>query len=197
MKGFNGRGRATAKRLEALEKAHSLGEATNVVFYSIQGIPTSFSASGDRQGENYWEVPVSSMLSGYMASRRVLKLQLTGIAMEGDVFANADIEMFAMNITKALEMPNPVALQLEDKKYQIGYGNPSALGRMDDLRVRELSSAAFEAPSRDGSLFGAPMHSDKSSRSMVCETKIGSGNPFTSYRAFPATTRLSTSGGPK
>ncbi|KXH63924.1 hypothetical protein CNYM01_12964 [Colletotrichum nymphaeae SA-01] len=157
-------------------EAQSLGEAANTVFDSPGGASVSFFASGDRQGQNYWEIPVSAMLGGPMEGRRVSKLHLTGIAVEGDMYANVDIEVFAMNITKALDSPSSVTVSQEDMKYQLGYGSDtsSVLGRVDDPRVRELALVAFKALSRDGSLSGAPLHSDKSSRSMVCEAR-GSG----------------------
>ncbi|KAI3530648.1 hypothetical protein CABS01_16930 [Colletotrichum abscissum] len=174
---FPGKGKAMGQRLEALEK-QSLGEATSIAFDPVTGASVSFYSAGDRRGQNYWEVPISSMLQCYMTQQRVSKLHLTGVAVEGDVYANADIELFAMNIIKALGSPSQVALVPEEKRYGLGYGNvdgPFFLGRVKDERVRELASVAFEAPSRDGTLFGARLHSDKSSRSTVCESRVDGG----------------------
>ncbi|KAK1503858.1 uncharacterized protein CCOS01_16933 [Colletotrichum costaricense] len=127
-------------------EAQSLGEAANTVFDSLGGARITFSASGDRQGQNYWGIPVSAMLGIYMEQNTVSKLHLTGISLEGDVYANADIEVFAVNILGTLR--------------------------------------------QDSSIFEASLHSDKSSRAVVCEAK-GTGVKPICHKSGRATMLLS------
>ncbi|KAK1509291.1 hypothetical protein CABS01_16855 [Colletotrichum abscissum] len=171
-------------------EAQSLGEAANTVFDSPGGARITFSASGDRQGQNYWGIPVSAMLRIYMEQNTVSKLHLTGISLEGDVYANADIELFAVNIPGTLSTPSPVQIQPEDKRFQFGYGDPSLLGRMDNPRTKELTSAEFSALAQDSSIFEASLHSDKSSRAVVCEAK-GTGVKPICHKSGRATMLLS------
>ncbi|KAI3530643.1 hypothetical protein CABS03_15163 [Colletotrichum abscissum] len=117
-------------------------------------------------------------------------LHLTGIDLEGDVYANADIEVFAVNNLGTLSTPSPVQIYPEDKRFQFGYGDPSLLGRMDNPRVKELTSAEFSALAQDSSIFEASLHSDKSSRAVVCEAK-GSGVKPISHKSSRATMLLS------
>ncbi|KAK0368155.1 hypothetical protein CLIM01_14488 [Colletotrichum limetticola] len=61
---------------------------------------------------------------------------------------------------------------------------------MDNPRMKELTSAAFSALAQDSSIFEASLHSDKSSRAVVCEAK-GTGVKPICHKSGRATMLLS------
>ncbi|KAF6781544.1 hypothetical protein CSOJ01_16071 [Colletotrichum sojae] len=170
--GRSGMNRGLAQRVQALEVVGKYGTPQSVSLDALA--PVSFFAEGSRVGENYFEIPVYLLVQFLMLSVNQKEVYLTGFTLEGDIEHNAPAEFMGVCLVNPSGTGSDVQTDFEKRKFILGNGR--AFHRLSEHRMDLLAGKAFKEPHRDGSLFGAPLKEDASSRVSSCDISVNGKN---------------------
>ncbi|KAF6780679.1 hypothetical protein CMUS01_16818 [Colletotrichum musicola] len=132
---------------------------------------------GTRVGENYLEIPVYRVIQLLMLKVQKTEVYVTGVTLEGDIEHNAPAEFMSMCLVNPSGTGSEVEIDANGMKFVFGYPADGGvrLGSLRHPRVDMLANKAFKDTHRDGSLFGAPLNEDVSSRLSLCDTSVNAG----------------------